>query len=298
MAGLATIQNTARDHLHGILWMLAAGFGFAVMDATGKFLTGDYHVVQISWARYLFHILFVLPIFWTGKTPGLALLKSRRPWQQLLRSLMLLGATVFYFLSVTYIPLAEAAAIGFVAPLIVTALSVPLLKEKVGWRRWAAVSLGLAAALAIVRPGFGDFHWAMALPLLVAVFFALYQIITRILGPVDDWRTTLFYSALVGLAAMSVGAPFVWVWPSLFDWCVMAFLGFSGAVSHLVMIRAFQCAPASLLAPFSYVQMVWATALGLLIFGDFPDEVTLGGAVLIVAAGLYVWHREHIGKIE
>lgn len=281
----------AVNPLQGILWLLGAGFVFVVMDATGKYLTSDYSTVQISWARFAFHILTALLLIGLNRQ-GWSLLRSRRPGLQLWRSLMLAGATVCYFLAVRYIPLADAAAIGFVSPFILTVLSVPLLGEKVGARRWVAVLIGFVAVLLIIRPGFGMTHWAMLLPLAVAAFFALYQIATRLLGPIDDGRTTLVYSGLIGFAVTTVALPIDWVWPDLVGWSLMIFMGVAGGISHFFMIRAFTLAPASMLAPFSYAQLVWATLIGYLVFGDFPDRWTLVGAAAITLAGLYIWHRE------
>jgi drug/metabolite transporter (DMT)-like permease len=282
----------ARSPVAGMLWMVAAGFGFVVMDTAGKYLTADYSTIQIAWARYLFHMLTVLPVLLAWR--GSAVFRTRRLGLQLLRSVFLLGATAFYFLALRYIPLATAAAIGFVAPLILTALSALILKEQVGPRRWSAVVVGFLAVLLIIRPGFGMVHWAMALPLLVAACFALYQITTRLLGAIDEWPVTLFYSGIVGLVAMSAAVPYDWRMPDLRGWAIMAFLGLAGALSHLFMIRAFTLAPASALAPLSYLQLAWAVALGYLVFGDLPDGWTVTGAVVIVLSGLYVWYRERV----
>jgi drug/metabolite transporter (DMT)-like permease len=278
--------------MSGIAWMLAAGFGFVMMDSTAKFLTSDYATVQITWSRYLFHMLTALPILlaWRGK----AVFHTRRLDLQLIRSVLLLGSTVFYFIALRYIPLATAASIGFVAPLFLTALSVPLLKERVGPRRWIAVAVGFLAVFLIIRPGFGTMHWAMTMPLLVAACFAFYQIVTRLLGPIDHWSVTLFYSGVVGLIVMSAMLPGSWRWPDLEGWLLMIFLGFVGAASHLCMIRAFTLAPASMLAPFSYLQLAWAVGIGYLVFGNLPDRWTFLGAAIIVTSGLYIWYRERV----
>jgi drug/metabolite transporter (DMT)-like permease len=175
----------------------------------------------------------------------------------------------------------------------VTALSVPLLKEKVGVRRWAAVILGFASVLVIIRPGVEILHWAVFLPLLVAVCFALYQIATRLLSTTDDSLTTLFYSATAGAVAMTVILPFQeWRWPDVAGWGLMAFLGLIGSLGHFVMIRAFAHAPASSLAPFSYLNLVWATLLGIALFGDWPDGWTFLGAAMLAGSGIYVLYRE------
>jgi drug/metabolite transporter (DMT)-like permease len=276
--------------VRGILLMLAAGFTFTLLDATGKHLAESLPVIEVSWGRYLFHLL-VFPLFLGGQRLRSAV-RSARPGLQLLRSALLLGSTYFFFLAVKYIPLADATAIGFVSPLLVTALSVPLLGEQVGIRRWTAVLLGLVAVLIIIRPGFGMAHWAMTLPVVTAGCFAVYQIATRILSRSDSAATTYFYSALVGIAVTTIFVIPEWETPDLVQWLGLAVLGAFGGFSHYLLIRAFAVAPASLLAPFSYAQMVWSIGVGYLWFGDFPDLWTLVGAAVICASGLYVIYRE------
>lgn len=285
------VRAAGTNIVRGILLMMLAGFLFVVMDSTAKYLSGSYPVTQIVWARYIFHLL-TLPLL-IGRGSWLAVLATRRLGLQLLRSLMLLGSTFFFFLAVKFIPLATATAIGFVGPLLVTALSVPFLKEKVGPRRWAAVIIGFGAVVIIIRPGAELLHWAVFLPLLVAACFAIYQITTRILSATDSSLTTLFYSATAGAVAMTLVLPFEeWRTPDLAGWRLMAFLGLIGSLGHFVMIRAFTHAPASSLAPFSYLTLVWATLLGFVVFGDLPDRWTVLGAVILAASGLYVLYRE------
>jgi drug/metabolite transporter (DMT)-like permease len=171
--------------------------------------------------------------------------------------------------------------------------SAPVLGEPVGPRRWAAVIIGFGAVLIIIRPGAELLHWAVFLPLLVAACFAIYQITTRILSATDSSLTTLFYSATAGAVAMTLVLPFEeWRTPDLAGWGLMAFLGLIGSLGHFVMIRAFTNAPASSLAPFSYLTLVWATLLGFVVFGDLPDRWTVLGAVILAASGLYVLYRE------
>ena len=288
--GQIVIAAPTANHQRGILLMLGAGFVFTLLDATGKHLTGTLPVIEVSWGRYLFHLL-VLPLF-LGEQSLRSALHSARPGLQLLRSALLLGSTFFFFLAVKHIPLADATAIGFVSPLLVTGLSVPILGEHVGVRRWAAVVIGFASVLVIIRPGFGMVHWAMSLPVLTATCFALYQITTRILSRSDSAATTYFYSATVGLAVTSACLPWQWVTPDLWGWLSLGFLGIAGGFSHYLLIRAFAIAPASLLAPFAYAQLIWSIAVGYLWFGDFPDLWTLAGAAIVCASGLYVLYRE------
>lgn len=289
-AARIAVAAPAPSHFRGILLLLASGLGFVLMDATGKHLTASLPVVEIAWGRYLFHLL-ALPLFLGGQRLRPAL-RSVRPGLQILRSALLLASTVCFFLAVKYIPLADATAIGFVAPLLTTALSVALLGEQVGLRRWAAVVVGFASVIVIIRPGFGMQHWAMVLPVVTAACFALYQIATRILSRSDSAATTYFYSAIVGMVVTSALVPFEWRTPDLAGWLWLAFLGFMGGLSHYLLIRAFAVAPASLLAPFAYAQLIWSIVVGYLWFGDFPDLWTLTGSAIICASGLYVLYRE------
>jgi len=270
--------------------MLTAGALFVCLDAVGKYLTSDYPVVQITWARFFFHLALFPLLLGAGRWR--LVVRTKRIGLHLVRSLLLVGANFSFFLAVKFIPLADATAIGFVAPLLLVAFSVLLLGETVGPRRWAAVAIGFVAVFAIIRPGFADVHWAMFLPLLVALCFSLYQITTRILGATDHWVTILFFTATGGLVVTSAVVPFVWVWPDLAGWGLMTLMGVFGAASHLVLIRAFTLARASVLAPFGYVQLVWSVLAGLIVFGDFPDGWTLGGAAVIAGSGLYVIFRE------
>lgn len=274
----------------GILLMLTAGALFVCLDAVGKYLTADYPVVEITWARFFFHLLLFPLLLGAGRWR--LVLRTNRVGLHIVRSLLLVGANFLFFLAVKFIPLADANALGFVSPLMLVAFSVLLLGERVGPRRWVAVAVGFVAVFAIIRPGFAEVHWAMFLPLGVALCFSLYQITTRILGATDHWVTILFFTATGGLVVTSAALPFVWVAPDLEGWALMALMGVFGGVSHLVLIRAFTIAPASILAPFAYVQLVWAIIAGFVIFGDFPDAWTLIGASVIAASGIYVIHRE------
>jgi len=288
--------SPARHSFRGILLMMAAGFGFTLMDAVAKYLAQSFPVIEVAWGRYLFHAL-VLPLI-VGRYGGFATVRSNRLWLQLLRSFLLLGSTVFFWFAVKFIPLADATAIGFVGPLILTALSVPFLKEKVGRRRWAAVVVGFFGALIIIRPGPNMAQPAALLPLCSASCFAGYAICTRLLSRSDGWATTLIWSAVVGLVVLSFLVPFHWQSPDLSGWLGLALLGGLGGASHLLMIFAYARAPASTLAPLSYIQLLWSTALGFVLFANFPDAWTLAGGFVIAASGLYVIHRERVRRAE
>jgi drug/metabolite transporter (DMT)-like permease len=268
--------------------MLVAVVLFVVMDALGKYLSLRYPVIQVVWARYAFHLLAMAPILLHPRVTVL----TNRLGLQLLRSMCLLGTTFLFYSAVQHIPLATANAIAFVGPLLVTALSVPLLGERVGPRRWAAVFVGFIGVMVIIRPGAGMRDWAMLLPVGVAVCFAFYQITTRLLSRTDAALTTLFWTGAGGLLVSTAALPFNWTTPDLFSWVLLASIGVVGCVSHLLMIKAYQAAPAAVLAPFIYTQLVWAIPMGYVLFGDFPDSWTLVGAAIVVGSGLYVWYRE------
>ncbi len=277
--------------VRGVALMVTAVFFFVVMDAVVKYLARTYPVPQIVWARYCFHILtmglLLFPRF------GVKLFRTRRIGLQVWRSLLLLAATFLFFTAISFIPLADAGAISIVSPLLVTALSVWLLKERVGVPRWLAVVVGFCGALIVLRPGLGVMHPASLLVLGTAVCFALYQITTRQLSGTESPYTTLFYTALVGTVVMCAVAPFVWEPPDPEGWGLMILIGFLGAIGHYALIKAFDYAQPSLLAPFNYTQLIWATLLGFFMFGDFPDRWTILGALVVASSGLFVLHREH-----
>jgi drug/metabolite transporter (DMT)-like permease len=226
---------------------------------------------------------------------GWRLARTRRPAIQLGRGLLLPIATLSFIAALKVMPLAEASALGFVAPLFVTLLSVPILKERVGPRRWAAVVVGFLGALVIVRPGGGLLQWAALLPLVTAASYSIYQILTRLVSRDEHPVTSLFHAIALGAAITSAALP--WVWqapPSVFAALLLGLTGVFGGIGHLALIKAFDMAPASLLAPFGYSQVVWTMALGYLVFGDFPDPISLLGIAIVVGSGIYIWWREKV----
>jgi drug/metabolite transporter (DMT)-like permease len=270
--------------------MLLAMFMFTGLDTTAKYLTRSLPVAEIVWARYVSHTaLLVLALPFLGGRPRL---RTRRLGLQVVRSLFLLLTTALSFWSLKYLQLVEASAISFVSPLIVTVLSVPILGERVGVRRWAGVGAGFLGVLIITRPGMGVMHWAAFLALGMAFCYACYQVATRGLSSTDHTITTLFYTAAVGAAAMSVVGPFFWIWPTPGEWARMGLLGVLGGAGHLLLIRAFHYAEASMLAPFNYFTIVTGTAAGYLVFQQLPDAWTFAGAGVVIGSGLYVFHRE------
>ncbi len=284
--------------IKGIPLALAAVFCFAIMDTMAKYLGQFYPVLALVWARYTVHMLIMLA--WLGPKMKLDLVRTANPRLQILRGLFLVGSTCFFFQALRYMPMAEASAIGFVTPLLVTLFAVPILKEKISRRRWIAVIVGFIGVLIIIRPGSRVFSAAALLPLCTALCFSLYQIITRKVHQ-DNARTSLFYSALVGSLALTVVlvishfvVPVTYYAPTAWHSVLILMLGVVGGIGHLVLIRALRKAPASVLAPFYYSQLVWIIIFGYLAFGDFPDNWTLLGIIVIVGSGLYVAYGERV----
>lgn len=271
----------------GPLLIMTAVALFVVMDTTSKYLSRFYPVPGIVWARYFFHMLLV--VIALGPRLGMGLVRTGRLGMQLARGLLLAGSTLFFVFAIKQMPLAEASSITFIAPVLVTLMGAFLLKEKVETARWLAVAGGFAGVLIIIRPGGGVFSWASVLPLCCAACFACYQILTRKLANLESPYTSIFYSGLVGSVVMSLTLPYVWVRPqSLIHGLLFIFIGIIGGLSHLILIKAYEYAPASSLAPFTYTQLIWVTLMGYLVFGHFPDHWSLIGIGVIMVSGIYI----------
>ena len=278
--------------LKGILLFITAIFLISIVDTICKFFTKDLHAIQIVWG-YLIGINVTLWIFFFLKGKKLSkLVKSKKLVLQIIRPAFLICSISSLFIGLTYLPIAEATAIGFVAPLFITALSVPILREKVGIHRWSAVVFGFLGVIIIVRPGTEFWHIASIMPLLGAFFFALFQIFTRLLSTTENTYTTLFYTGIGGLGWSSLMVPFVWSPMLRIHFFVFFSVGFMGAIAHLCMISAFDRAEASFLAPYNYTKLLWVAVLGYIIFGDIPSLEMWLGAFIIVSAGFYVFSRE------
>ena len=273
----------------GILWMLLTFILFASLNATVKYLTLSYPVGQIVWARFAFHVL-VVALLLGPRIPHVMV--SGHLGLQVGRSLLMLFTSTMFFTGLRFIPLAESSAIMFVTPILVTVLSVPLLGERVGPWRWVGVAAGFAGAVIIIRPGMGVLQLAAFLPLGAACGHAFYQIATRELSRTDQALTTLFYTPLAGFAATSAVVPFLWIQPDPEGWLLMTLLGLFGGLGHFALIKALTAAPVAIVAPFSYSNLIWATAYGYILFGDLPDGWTVLGATVIVLSGLLIFYRE------
>lgn len=279
----------------GIAWMLLTTLFFISLDAVAKYLVSSYPVIQVVWGRFLFHLILAALIL--GPRLGFFARSANLPLQ-IVRSILLLATTVLFFFGVRLLPLADASAIMFTSPILLSILAIPWLGEKVGPYRWAAIFVAFLGALVVVRPGTGVMGAGALFLLGCAVCNACYQIITRQLRGTDEARTTLLYTALAGTVGTSLAVPLVWTPIALGDWPLFAALGVFGCLGHFTLIKSFQAAPATVVAPFSYASIIWAIFYGFIFFGDLPDFWTLTGATIIAAGGLFILYREQKRKAK
>jgi drug/metabolite transporter (DMT)-like permease len=273
----------------GIASMLLAVVVFSTMDALIKWLAPFYPVMEIVFFRSLFGLVPLLPAI---LRQGRAAVRTRRPLGQAGRALAGLGATACFFYAYRFLPLADVFGIAFAAPLFVTALSVLLLRERVGIRRWSAVSVGFVGVLIMVRPGAGIADPATLLTLLGTVLYALTLIFIRDLGKTESTTSIVFYTTCTITLASALALPFGWVTPDARDLALLVLIGLMGGVGQLAITRAFRLAPAAVVAPFDYTALPYAAALGYFIWDDVPEPIFLLGAVIVIGSGLYILHRE------
>ena len=283
-------SNTGQKSIiFAIFLTVLGGASLAIMDAISKELTSYFEVIQVLWSRYFFHALIVL-IYLFFNQP-LIVFKTNAPKIQILRSFSLFGATLAMYTSLKYIPLADAAAVQFSAPVLVTILSGLFLGEKIGVRRYLAVMTAFFGVLIIIQPG-ASFRWVMILPMITALLVAIFLIQTRQLNNVDSPYTTLFYSTLVGMIILIFVVPFFWKQPNYHEFLMMCLQGGLGAIGHLAIIKGLQYATASFLSPFLYSQLIVASLVSVIYLGDpLTYEIILGSG-LIVLSGIYIWYRE------
>lgn len=263
---------------------------FAAMDAISKFLVADYAVGQMMWIRCI--IMFLFACFVVRRTGVLAALRTPRPGVQVARSLILLIESALFVLAFRYLPLADTHALASTSPLIVIALGVMFLGERAGTARWLAVVIGFAGVLLIIRPGFRDFDWPLLLPVVGAVLWASYQVLTRFAARTDSADTSLVWSALIALIATTFVAPIDWRWPTTGAWGLIVSVAVIGSIANYALIKALDYAEAGAVQPYSYTLLVWATLLGFVVFDDFPDVWTVVGAAVIVASSAYTWYHD------
>jgi drug/metabolite transporter (DMT)-like permease len=273
--------------------MVGATAAFSLLNATAKYLGPEAPMIQLLWARTAGHLAFVVLVF--GPHRGRRLFATRQPGSQLLRSLLLLASTAFNFAALRFIGLATAATINFTAPFMVALLAVPLLGERVGRLRWAAIALGFLGVVVVAQPGADAARPAALFALATAACYAGYQVLTRRVAATDPPETTVGYSALVGTVTTTLLVPFVWVMPrSSGVAALMLSMGLTGGLGHYLVARAYLWAPASVVSPFNYIQLLGAATTGYLIFGEVPGPSLWAGATLIVASGLLIAGTEGV----
>jgi drug/metabolite transporter (DMT)-like permease len=278
--------------LLGIAFVLVGYFCFTIIDSCAKYLSQrGLPPMEVAFVRYAAQLLLATAIFMPQR--GMTLVTTRAPWLEVLRGLCLMGSTIANFFAITFLPLTTTSSIMFTQPLILCALSIPFLGEIVGWRRWLAILIGFCGVLVIVHPGSGSFHPAVLLSLCAAACGASYMLLTRRLAGVDSAATQQFYSGLVATACI---APFLlagWTWPQSWDaWIAFFFIGVAALVGHQFLTIAHRFAPASVLAPFGYIQIIFMTASSWLVFHQPPEIWLYFGAPIVIGSGLYIWLRE------
>ena len=304
------MTDTTDRPLRGIGLVLLSSIFSSVSDTIAKLLASELNGVEVVWLRYLVFCVIMIVIAGTrtsagirtsagtttstGTEPLLRRFKANRPGLQVLRGLLIIASAVLFVLGLRFLPVAEATTTFYVAPVFVTALSILFLGESVGVRRWLATVAGLIGVVIVVRPGANAFNAAALYPLTSAAFWAGSLVVTRRMSALDRGSTTLFYSAIIGFAALSIVLPFVWVNPSWAQIGLGALIGLIATVGQGIIILAYRYGGASLLAPFSYAQIIWAAILGYLVFGERPGGWVLLGGSIIIASGVYTAHRERV----
>jgi drug/metabolite transporter (DMT)-like permease len=291
-----TAPGRADRPFRGIALILASTVFLGTSDVTAKYLSATLPSIEIAWIRFLVFASIMVPAMMPGSP--LFALRTKRPGLQLARGAALLGSSLFFISGLRFLPIAEASATGFVSPLFVTALSIILLGESVGLRRWLATAVGLIGVLIILRPGTSAFHPAAFFPLVSALAWAGTLIMTRMMSGRERAVTIMTWSSITGVCILSALVPFVWIAPSWNDVLFGVFIGVASTAGQWIVVLAFRYADASVLAPFSYTQLLWVSILGFLIFGEVPDVWTVVGAVFIVASGLYTAHRERVRRLQ
>ena len=287
---MTTPQNTKA----GIWLMIATTLVFAAQDGISRHLGSNYPVSMVVMVRFWFFGLFAVAMATRSAGGVRAAARSAFPWVQIIRNVILVAEIAVMLVGFVKLGLIEAHAVFTCYPLLVAALSGPILGEKVGWRRWSAILVGFVGVLIILEPGFGVFSpWALV-PLLSATMFAVYGLLTRYVARKDSANVSFFYTGVVGAVAMTPFGLLHWVWMTPVDWGWMAILCCTAALSHWLLIKAYAVAEASAIQPFAYLQLVWASAIGLFIFGETLRINVAVGAGIVVAAGIFTLWRQRV----
>lgn len=285
-----------RERYVGIGLMCAALVCFACLDASAKWLGRSMDPLQVTWVRYAVSVVIVSAVLNPWSRPGL--LRTKKPWLQGIRSMLLFSSTALNFIALQYLQLAETVSIMFATPMLVALLGGPILGEWVGPRRLIAIAIGFLGVLVIARPGLGSMHPAALLTMIGVVCYAFYNLLTRMLAEHDSSDTTMFYSGIAGVVVMTPVLPFFWSMPSGWDvWLAMLLAGGFGSLGHWFIIEAHRKAPVGILAPFIYTQIVWMVLLGWLFFDQLPDRWTYIGGSIVIGSGLYLLYRERVRAV-
>jgi drug/metabolite transporter (DMT)-like permease len=269
----------------------------AIMDGLGKWLMRDFPMTQVVWARYFFHTIIVGVVFFSQS--GSSFVYPNRPWIQLVRAVSLMIVTLSLYWAIQTVSLADATAIVFFAPVLVTLLAGIFLGEQVRWVEWFALGVGFIGVLLVLRPGFRDLNPALFLACLAAISLAFYFILTRVLKGHDSEQTTLFHTTLAGAVILTLLQPFWWQSPTTIQWGYLLMMGILGATGHFLLVKAFHLVSASVLSPYLNVQLVAAAFISLIFFGDALEWSFYLGSFLIVGAGLAVWwHQTSLARID
>jgi drug/metabolite transporter (DMT)-like permease len=280
------------DPIKAIVLAVSATVLFGSSDTISKYLSGSLPIVEFIWIRY---VLFLITAVCLVRRRSIL---PRNPGLQITRGLCVVGSSILFVYGVRQMTMAQATTISFLSPLLITILSIPLLGETVGPRRWAAVGVGMLGMLVVVRPGLGGFQPAALFGVASAFCWALALIITRKISNSDTPQTTVLWSAGIGIAVLSLILPFQAIWPTPKQLGLSLVLGVLASGGQWAVVLAHRIAPASLLAPFFYSQLLWVSVLGFLVFGNLPDIWTIVGAAIIAASGLYTAHRERVRRQE
>ncbi len=284
-------RTTRSRPLLGIMFMLAAMAILPVIDVFAKMLgQAGMPILIVVWARALFGGLMTLPF--ALKSEGLRAFRPAQPLRQLLRAVLLLGATFLFFSALKYLLIADALAIFFVNPLVIVILSALLLRERVGPRRWAAVAVGFIGTLIIIRPGMVQVNPGTLLALGSGVALGSYLVLTRAMAGAADAMVLNFQTSAIGAALMALALPLLWEAPTPMQWAMLAALGVIATLGHVLITKAYEHGEASLLAPLAFTEIVMATVLGYAFFGDLPDRWTVLGVTILVASAVYISVRE------
>ncbi len=281
------------EPLKAIALAVSATVLFGTSDTISKYLSGSLPIVEFIWIRYV--IFLIMAAILVRRTSS----RSARPRNlglQITRGFCVVGSSMLFVYGVRSMTMAQATTISFLSPLLITILSIPMLGETVGPRRWAAVAAGMIGMLIVVRPGLGGFDPAALFGVASAFCWALALIITRKISSSDPPQTTVLWSASIGTVLLSLILPFQAVWPTPRQFGLSLVLGILASGGQWLVILAHRIAPASLLAPFFYGQLLWVTVLGFLVFRNLPDTYTLAGAAIIIGSGLYTAHRERVRR--